>query len=200
MSRRSCRATPTPSAPSRWCSVIISMPISPCCSATWNAFGRAYDRADVSALGSAAMAGATYPLDREFVAADLGLRWHHRQQHGRHRRPRFRARCPLRLLADPASSLATERRAGLLVERRIPVHRNLGCVFDRQLDHAAEEECRCRGADPGPLGPGLRQFAGHADDDEGLAAHLQQRYAGRQGSALRSVRYGATRRCWSIPA
>jgi argininosuccinate lyase len=34
---------------------------------------QAYERADVSALGSAAMAGATYPLDREFVAADLGL-------------------------------------------------------------------------------------------------------------------------------
>jgi argininosuccinate lyase len=34
---------------------------------------QAYDRADVSALGSAAMAGATYPLDREYVAADLGL-------------------------------------------------------------------------------------------------------------------------------
>lgn len=34
---------------------------------------QAYARADVSALGSAAMAGATYPLDREFVAADLGF-------------------------------------------------------------------------------------------------------------------------------
>ncbi|MCB1105188.1 MAG: argininosuccinate lyase, partial [Cephaloticoccus sp.] len=34
---------------------------------------QAYERADVSALGSAAMAGATYPLDREFVAADLGM-------------------------------------------------------------------------------------------------------------------------------
>ncbi len=34
---------------------------------------QAYERADVSALGSAAMAGATYPLDREFVAADLGF-------------------------------------------------------------------------------------------------------------------------------
>ena len=34
---------------------------------------QAYERADVSALGSAAMAGATYPLDREYVAADLGF-------------------------------------------------------------------------------------------------------------------------------
>ena len=34
---------------------------------------QAYERTDVSALGSAAMAGATYPLDREFVAADLGM-------------------------------------------------------------------------------------------------------------------------------
>jgi argininosuccinate lyase len=33
----------------------------------------AFRRADVSALGSAAMAGTTYPLDRELVAQDLGF-------------------------------------------------------------------------------------------------------------------------------
>lgn len=33
----------------------------------------AYRRADVSPLGSAALAGATYPLDREASAADMGL-------------------------------------------------------------------------------------------------------------------------------
>ena len=32
-----------------------------------------YDRTDVLALGSAALAGATYPLDREAVAAELGF-------------------------------------------------------------------------------------------------------------------------------
>lgn len=34
---------------------------------------QAYDRADVLSLGSAALAGATYPLDREAVAAELGF-------------------------------------------------------------------------------------------------------------------------------
>lgn len=34
---------------------------------------QAYDRTDVLALGSAALAGATYPLDRESVAAELGF-------------------------------------------------------------------------------------------------------------------------------
>lgn len=34
---------------------------------------QAYDRADVLPLGSAALAGATYPLDREAVAAELGF-------------------------------------------------------------------------------------------------------------------------------
>ena len=34
---------------------------------------QAYDRTDVLALGSAALAGATYPLDREAVAAELGF-------------------------------------------------------------------------------------------------------------------------------
>ena len=34
---------------------------------------QAYDRADVLPLGSAALAGATYPLDRESVAAEIGF-------------------------------------------------------------------------------------------------------------------------------
>ncbi len=34
---------------------------------------QAYDRADVLVLGSAALAGATYPLDREAVATELGF-------------------------------------------------------------------------------------------------------------------------------
>ncbi len=34
---------------------------------------QAFDRADVMPLGSAALAGATYPLDREAVAAELGF-------------------------------------------------------------------------------------------------------------------------------
>ena len=33
----------------------------------------AYRRADVSPLGSGALAGTTYPLDRESVASDLGM-------------------------------------------------------------------------------------------------------------------------------
>jgi argininosuccinate lyase len=36
-------------------------------------FRQAYDRMDRAALGSGAMAGTTYPIDREFVAHDLGF-------------------------------------------------------------------------------------------------------------------------------
>lgn len=36
-------------------------------------FRQAYDRMDRAALGSGAMAGTTYPIDREFVARDLGF-------------------------------------------------------------------------------------------------------------------------------
>ncbi len=36
-------------------------------------FSDCYVRTDVSPLGSAALAGAAYPLDREFVAAELGM-------------------------------------------------------------------------------------------------------------------------------
>jgi argininosuccinate lyase len=36
-------------------------------------FSDCYSRADVSPLGSGALAGAPYPLDREFVAAQLGM-------------------------------------------------------------------------------------------------------------------------------
>ena len=38
-----------------------------------SAFGQAKDSADVSPLGSGALAGATYPLDRDFVAERLGF-------------------------------------------------------------------------------------------------------------------------------
>ena len=36
-------------------------------------FGQAYERADVLPLGSGALAGLPYPIDREFVARDLGF-------------------------------------------------------------------------------------------------------------------------------
>ena len=46
-------------------------------------FAQAYDRADVMPLGSGALAGLPYPVDRQFVADELGFSRNLRQQHGR---------------------------------------------------------------------------------------------------------------------
>ena len=61
----------------------------------WERFGEARARANVLPLGSGALAGSGFPFDREAIAQDLGFDGDHAQQHGRLRRPRFRARLPL---------------------------------------------------------------------------------------------------------
>jgi argininosuccinate lyase len=55
------------------------------------ALGRSPRRADVLPLGSGALAGSGFPFDRQAMAQDLGFAAV-TQQHGRLRRPRFRAR------------------------------------------------------------------------------------------------------------
>ena len=46
-------------------------------------FRQARQRADVMPLGSGALAGVPYPIDRKSVAEEVGLRLGQRQQHGR---------------------------------------------------------------------------------------------------------------------
>ena len=106
-------------------------------------FQQAYARMDRSALGSSAMAGTTYPIDRVSVAKESGICRHHAQQHGRDRRPRPRDRHDL-LLCDGGHALFPDvRGVGLVVIRRSALRGLRRRVCHRQLDHAAEEESRC---------------------------------------------------------
>ena len=71
--RRRCRATRTCSGRSRCCWPIICWPMWRCWSGDGERLADAGRRADVLPLGSAALAGAAYALDREAVARELGF-------------------------------------------------------------------------------------------------------------------------------
>ena len=140
--------------------------------------------------GAAALAGTTYPIDREFVAKELG----------------FDGVCEnsLDAVSDrdfgiefcaAAALLMTHfsrlGRAGAVDEPALRLREDRRPFLHRQLDHAAEEE-------PGRPGTGARQdrprerrLISDADADEGPAAGLQQGQPGRQGTAVRHRRHGA---------
>ena len=71
---RSCRATRTCSRRSRSSSRTICSPTSRCWRATTAGSPTARRRADVLPLGAGALAGTTFPIDRAFVARQLGFR------------------------------------------------------------------------------------------------------------------------------
>ena len=103
----------------------------------------------------------------------------------RRRRPRLRARLPLRVRAARVASLADRRGARALVDQRVRVRppargRGYGLVGD-----AAEAEPGRRRARPRQGGHRARSAAGPARDGEGAAARLQPRPAGGQAAGLR---------------
>ena len=113
----------------------------------------AFRRTDVSPLGSAALAGATYPLDREAAAADMGLTAISANSLDAVADRDFvlDALFACTVIAIHISRLSEE--IILWAFGRVRVHRAVGRVLDRKLDHAAEEE-RGRGrACPGEVRP-----------------------------------------------
>ena len=60
-------------------------------------------RLNLCPLGSGAVAGATLPLDRGFMAEELEFSWSDGEQHGRYQRPRLRCRVRQRALAPGAA-------------------------------------------------------------------------------------------------
>ena len=122
------------------------------------------------------------------MARDLGFDAHHPQQHGRFRRPRFRAGFSLRRQRRHDPPEPAGRGLDSLFQRGVRLA-GTGRRRDQRLQpDAAEEEPRFARADPRQVRArdGLPDFAdGH---HEGPADDLQSRHAGGQGAAVRSRR------------
>ena len=86
-----CPATPTCSAPSRSTSATTCSPTSGCSRAT-SCASFAADSASVMPLGSGALAGVNWPIDREIVAAELGFEQVSHELARRRLQPRLRHR------------------------------------------------------------------------------------------------------------
>ena len=148
--RRSCPAPPTSSRPSRSSSGTTCWPTSRCSSAIaagWPTPGR---RLNVSPLGSGALAGAGYPLDRAAIAAELGFDGPTANSLDAVSDRDF----VVELLAAIALGMVhLSRLAEELTwwsNPRFGFVRLAGRLLDRQLDDAQQEEPRPGRAGPGP--------------------------------------------------
>ena len=176
-----CRATRTCSAPSRCCSATTCWPTSGCCAATRRASRSRASAASKLPLGSGALAGVGWELDREAVARELG----------------FESVTPnsidavssrdfvLDYLSAAAtcgdSPVATRRRDRAVVEPRVRVLRARRRVLLGLEHHAAEEEPRRRRA-PARQGAADRRRSLDARRRAArAAARLLEGHAGGQG-------------------
>ena len=133
-------------------------------------FEHAYDEADAMPLGSGALAGTTYPLNRDRVRELLGFsRLTDNALDGVSDRDFLHsddAPQPLLRGADP------------LEHQRVFHRRDGRRLRHRFQHHAAEEKPRRLRADPRQNRPCLRRPDGPAHRDEGPAPGLQQGHAG----------------------
>ncbi len=151
-------------------------------------FADARARLNECPLGAAALAGTSFPLDREATAAALGFDGPMANSLGRRLRSRLRAR--LSDSRDPvrAASLAPRRGIDHLGEPALRLRLAAGRIFDRLVDHAAEAQSGRRRAGARPFRPDRRRDGLAGDDDEGAAARLFEGHAGRQAARLRGAR------------
>ena len=156
-------ATPTSSRPSRCSSPTTSWPTSRCSTATWSASTAPARAADVMPLGSAALAGTTFPIRRDLAARELGFGAISRQQHGRRLRPGLRRRAGRRLRPADGPPLPPRRGPRPLGERRVRPDRPLPALGGGEQHHAPEAQPGRGRADPGQGGSRLRRPAGPAD-------------------------------------
>jgi argininosuccinate lyase len=115
-------------------------------------FAVARDNADELPLGSGALAGVPYDIDRDFVAKELGFS---------------------RVSRNSIAPLTVVRRDHRLVQRRVRLREAAAAVRDRLQHHAPETQPRCRRAGPWPHWTRVRQPDGDSDDAEGPSVGLQ---------------------------
>ena len=108
-------------------------------------------------LGAAALAGTSYPIDREQVAHELGFDGSVPEFARRRVRPRFRDRIRGRRDARHAASVALRGGTRAVDEPAIRLRAARRSLLHRQLDHAAEEEPRCPRARARKIGPRRRR-------------------------------------------
>ena len=122
--------------------------------------------ADVCPLGSGALAGTTYPLDREFTARELGFSTVSMNS--------LDGVSDRDFLLDylAAASIGMMHLSRFCEEPGIRLPHPGRRVCHRLLHDAAEKEPRRGGADPGQNGPGVRRPHRPAHRDEGPAAGL----------------------------
>ena len=118
--------------------------LSICSSAIGERFAGCRERINVLPLGSGALAGTTFPIDRAYVAKLLGFPAHFEKQHRRGERPRFSLEFLGRVVDSVRPSEPARRRIGLVVEPGVRLHRVAGRLLHGQLDDAAEKIPTCR--------------------------------------------------------
>ena len=135
--------------------------------------------------------GRDQPADRpRFRGPGTGLRRRGGQQPGRLQRPRLRGRVGLRADDDRRAPRRLGRGVDPLEHPGVRLPGLARRDLHGQQHHAAEEEPGRAGADPRPVGAGRRRPDDAPGADQGLAAGLQPRPAGRQGAAVRRLRHG----------
>lgn len=150
-------------------------------------FADARARLNECPLGAAALAGTGFPIDRHATAAALGFA-----------KPTDNSLDSVSdrdfaldyLMAATQCSLHLSPPGGgvhHLGEPALRLRETARCLFDRQLDHAAEAQSRRRraGARPFRADHGLHERA--LRDDEGPAARLFEGHAGRQAAGVRGA-------------
>ena len=99
-------------------------------------------------LGAAALAGTSYPIDRDHVARELGFDGSLPEFARRRRGSRFRDRIRGRSHTRDGAPFALRRGADPVVQPALRLRAARRSLLHRQLDHAAEEESRCSRARP----------------------------------------------------
>ncbi len=182
---RSCPATRTCSRPSRCSSPTTCWPTWRCSSATVAGSPTRWPAPTVSPLGSGALAGAGFALDREAVAAELGFDGVTRNSIDAVGRPRLRRRDAGRGGAGHDAPLAPGRGARLVVQPGLRLPAPGRCLVDGLVDDAQQAQPRPGRARPRPDGPRGRPPGGRADAAQGPARRLPARPPGGQAAAHR---------------
>ena len=186
-----CPATPTCSAPSRSTSAITCSPTSGCSPATCCASSSRSTAPAVMPLGSGALAGVNWEIDRRAVADDLGFDARQPQLDRRRLQPRLRARLPRRGLDLRDAPLAAR-----LGDRASGPAASSASASSTSPSPRARRSCRRRRTPTRPscCGPRAPRVAADyllaAGHDARPAADLRQGHAGGQGAALRRDRHG----------